>query len=260
MRGFTLTELIVVVAVIALAATLGTRYYFTNVEMYRFQNVLSEFKSSVNLARARSMSGRVSMGGVVGNTPVAISINQISIDANNNITLTPAPNQNLTGVSNGSYVTLNGFCPSSPTILPFPYYINGGMYRVTGKSDSSLNLVFMDMSPQSGDAAVATTNVSPTAAAFLKYCVQITPMDSIPGGHYAKAYESGPLMDFQYNQNMVNLTFDTDPSSNPAQPWIIVFDKGLTSRETTYAVSLTSLQKSGATPVVVKINPAGAVR
>ncbi|MCX5861462.1 MAG: prepilin-type N-terminal cleavage/methylation domain-containing protein [Deltaproteobacteria bacterium] len=39
MRGFTLTELIVVVAVIALAATLGTRYYFTNVEMYRFQNV-----------------------------------------------------------------------------------------------------------------------------------------------------------------------------------------------------------------------------
>jgi hypothetical protein len=59
---------------------------------------------------------------------------------------------------------------------------------------------------------------------------------------------------------MVNLTFDTDPSSNPAQPWIIVFDKGLTSRETTYDVSLTSLQKSGATPVVVKINPAGAVR
>ena len=57
MRGFTLTELIVVVAIIALAATLGTRYYFTNVEMYRFQNALTEFKSSVNLARARSLTG-----------------------------------------------------------------------------------------------------------------------------------------------------------------------------------------------------------
>jgi hypothetical protein len=67
-------------------------------------------------------------------------------------------------------------------------------------------------------------------------------------------------MDFQYNQNMVKLTFDTVPSSNPAQPWTIVFDKGLTARETTYDVSLTSLQKSGATPVILKINPAGAVR
>ena len=63
MRGFTLTELIVVVAIIALAATLGIRYYFSNVEMYRFQNAVSEFKSSVNLARARSMSRLVSIGG-----------------------------------------------------------------------------------------------------------------------------------------------------------------------------------------------------
>ena len=259
MRGFTLTELIVVVAIIALAATLGTRYYFTNVEMYRFQNALTEFKSSVNLARARSMSRLVSIGGVVGNTPVSISINQISIDANNNITLTPVPNQNLTVVSNGSYLTLQGFSPSNPT-LPFPYYINGGMYRVTGTSDNSLNLVFTDMSPTAGDAAIATTSVNLTAAAFLKYRVQITPVESIPGGHFAKAYESGPLMDFQYNQNMVKLTFDTVPSSNPAQPWTIVFDKGLTARETTYDVSLTSLQKSGATPVILKINPAGAVR
>ena len=195
----------------------------------------------------------------MGNTPVAISVNQISIDANNNITLTPVPNQNLTVVSNGSYVTLNGFCPSNPT-LPFPSYINGGMYRVTGTSDNSLNLVFTDMSPTAGDAAIATTSVNLTAAAFLKYRVQITPVESIPGGHFAKAYESGPLMDFQYNQNMVKLTFDTVPSSNPAQPWTIVFDKGLTARETTYDVSLTSLQKSGATPVILKINPAGAVR
>ena len=86
MRGFTLTELIGVVAIIALAATLGTRYYFTNVEMYRFQNVLSEFKSSVNLARARSMSG------VAVAKPLSINITSIVIDGSNIITLNPTAN------------------------------------------------------------------------------------------------------------------------------------------------------------------------
>lgn len=267
MRGFTLTELIVAVAIIGLLAVLGVRYYFTNVQMYRFQNALSEFTSSVNLARIRSMSGRVvSSTGVTGITPGAVRVTQIACSGNT-MTLTTATPHNFTAES---YVTLHGIRPTNLTSFTDPklYSINGRLFQVTGiggDGSTSLTLQFLNQHPANyltadtnWSLSLAATPVNPSAYVFLKYAVRITPVSSVDGGGYAKASETGSLMTFQYNQKVVGAAFETPPGTQKSQPWTILFDKGLTVASQTYKVTFTLLS-SGAV-VGYTILPAGAVR
>jgi len=186
MKGFTLTELIVVVAIMAVAAMLGTRYYYTDIDMYRFQNALTEFKSAVNLARARSLTGVIvnteSAGAKRVNKPLSINIEKIVIntsyqDTGSSILLTPTPNQDLTVVriptgtrievlNNPSYVTLSGFCPNGESQakllaknISFPYWINGPLWMVTYiGSGSSLSLKLT----QSSSSPTPNLNGNPT--------------------------------------------------------------------------------------------------
>ena len=249
MRGFTLTELIVVVAIMAVAATLGTRYYYTDIDMYRFQNALTEFKSAVNLARARSMTG------VAVAKPLAININSIVINGSNIITLNPTANQDLTVITNDSYVTLLGFCPDDASQkkllaktppVTFPYWINGPLWKVTSSSGSSPVTVNVILSvPTFSDVISVTLNPStaiPTAYMHVKSAIRIMQEDSGIQA-YAGTYESGPSLDFKYKNNNIQVTFV--PTPVPPEIGTIVFDNGLTAWGKTYQVTFSSL-KSGA--------------
>jgi len=262
-KGFTLTEVLVVVGIMGLVIFFGARYYYTNVGMYRFQNVLTEFKAAVNLSRVRSVSGRVvSSEGVVGVSPGAISVTNVAYSGNT-MTLTTASSSNLT---TGSYGTLGGIRPTNLANFSNQnsYTINGRLYKVTGVGDTSLTLQFLDQHPANcmnvdttWSLSLPSTPVNATAYVFINYAVQITPVASIPGGGYSVAYETGPLMTFQYNQNMVSATVESPPGTQKSQPWIILFQKGLTVGSQTYKVTLTQLATG--TKVSYTILPAGAV-
>jgi prepilin-type N-terminal cleavage/methylation domain-containing protein len=239
-KGFTLTELIVVVAIMAVAAMLGTRYYYTDIATYRFQNALTEFKSAVNLARARSLSG-VAVG-----KPLSINIEKINI-MGSSIILTPSPNQDLKDLTvvriptssemmtNPSYVTLSGFCPDDASQkkllaknVSFPYWINGPLWTVTSDSSpGSLTLQLAQSTPSPGvdvvptfnDAISITLNPSttvPTAYMYVKSVVQIISCSNDPTseyywskseGHYAKVYEpkTGPSIDFKFDTSKIRV-------------------------------------------------------
>jgi|GEM_PF-1196393 prepilin-type N-terminal cleavage/methylation domain-containing protein len=276
MRGFTLTELIVVVAIMALAATLGTRYYFTNVEMYRFQNALSEFKSSVNLARSRSMTG------VVAAKPLAININTIEIDGSNIIKLNPTLNQDLTVVTNGTYVTLLGFCPNDSSQkellaktppVTFPYWINGPLWKVTSSNGSSPVAVDVILKVPAFGKSIAFNATTPaTAYMHLKSAMRImqyTSGEESKAQTYAGAYESGPSIDYKYKSNVeVGFAIKTDESKpcGPGLPEIgkdeikeIVFDKGLTAWGKAYCVTFRLKSGTTASTVSYTILPTGVL-
>jgi len=264
-----------VVAIMALAVMLGTRYYFTNVEMYRFQNALTEFKSAVNLARARSMTG------VAVAKPLAININSIVINGSNIITLNPTANQDLTVITNDSYVTLLGFCPddasqkkllaNTPPVT-FPYWINGPLWKVTSSSGSSPVTVNVILSvPTSSDVISVTLNPStaiPTAYMHVKSAIRIMQEDSGVQA-YAGTYESGPSIDFKYKSNVVGgFAIKTDESKpcGPGLPEIgkdeikeIVFDKGLTAWGKAYCVTFRLKSGTTASTVSYTILPTGVL-
>jgi prepilin-type N-terminal cleavage/methylation domain-containing protein len=279
MKGFTLIELIVVVAIMALAAMVGTHYYFTNVEMYRFQKVLTDFKSSLNLARVRSISGRMvsSGGGIVGLTPAAIPLATMQINGNI-VTLTRTAS--LPTLISGLYVTLQGLYPEN-YVQNFPYSINGCLYKVTSSSGNALTLELLNQDPDNYMNVNTPSNKKPnftpfldpisnqatpvnlksSAYAFFKYAVWIKPVTSIDGGGYSEVSETGPEMEFKYNQNTikVEVTLETPTeSAKQDQPCMILFDKGRTVACQTYKVTV-ALQKSGAVSSSVNILSTGAV-
>lgn len=264
MRGFTVTELIVVAAIVAITATFGLRYYFTNTEMYRFQNAVTEFKSALNLARARSMSGLVSTGNVIGDTPAAIFVTRASYAGATTLSLTTAADHKLATGSVPQYVTLMGFSPKDASAFTdpkklFPWYINGPLCRVT-KIDGATALTV--------DAGVpiptylTDTELKPTAAAFLNYVVSIRPVDSIAGNHFARASESGPVMDFQYDQGVLQVAFKTsEKDAEETDSGTIIFNQGLVAGGKTYTISF-SLKRLGSTAprTTFTVLNAGAVR
>lgn len=267
MRGFTLIELVVVIAILALVSIFGLRYYFTNVEMYRFQNALTEFKSSVNTARARSISGLVSTHGMVGDTPAAFFVTKIVSSGNDSI-LTTASGHHLTGQWLPCFVSLMGFCPTDTSYgeilakkLSFPWYINGPMFQVkTINGDTALTVTPVDS--EEIPAANVEADLKSTAAAFLKNAVRIRPVKSVLAGQFAKATELGPTVDFQYVEDRIKVDFKaSDKDALVLSEGTIVFDKGLTAGAKTYEITL-SLLKEGdeVSKVTYKILPAGAVR
>jgi len=262
MRGFTVTELIVVAAIVALTAIFGLRYYFTNTEIYRFQNALTEFKSALNLARARSMSGVVSLGNVVGDTSSAMFVTRAAYTGATTLSLTTASNHKLTSGSVPNYVTLHGFAPKDPSAFTapnyFPWCINGLQCRVTGidsPNGFSIDVGFPVPTYLNSD-------LKPTAAAFLNYVVWIRPVDSIDGKHFARAFESGPIMDFQYNQNELQVAFKTsEKDSVEIDKGTIIFDKGLIAGGRTFTVSFSLKRLGSAAPkTTFSVLTAGAVR
>lgn len=262
MKGFTLVEFIVVAAIVAVVSIFGLRYYFTNVESYRFQNAISEFKSAVNLARARSMSGIIASSGALGDTPTAIPAKHISFYDQTSMLLTTSVPHKLTKDMLPAYLTLMGIYPADETQYAapnlFPWYINGPQCRVKeiGGQDS---LVVDTGVPI---PSYVNTNLKQTAYAFLNYSVNIHKVESIDGGAYAKAYERGPTMDLQYRKDVISVTFTTsDPGSSPKEEGSIVFRRGITAGEKTYSVFLDLLgASSGAYKVNFTILPTGAVR
>lgn len=262
MRGFTVTELIVVAAIVALTAIFGLRYYFTNTEIYRFQNALTEFKSALNLARVRSMSGVVSFGNVVGDTSSAIFVTKGTYTGATTLSLTTASNHKLTSGSVPYYVTLMGFAPKDPAAFTsnlFPWCINGLQCRVTGIDGP--NGFSIDVG-SSVPTYLVNTELKPTAAAFLNYVVWIRPVDAIDGNYFARAFESGPIMDFQYDQNVLQVAFKTsDKGSAETDKGTIILDKGLVAGGKTYTVSF-SLKRLGSTAprTTFSVLTAGAVR
>jgi Tfp pilus assembly major pilin PilA len=262
MRGFTVTELIVVAAIVALTAIFGLRYYFTNTEIYRFQNALTEFTSALNLARARSMSGVVSLGNVVGDTSSAIFVTKAAYAGATTLSLTTASNHKLTSGSVPNYVTLNGFAPKDALTFTapnlFPWCINGLQCRVTG-IDSPNGFTIDVGFPV---PTYLNSDLKATAAAFLNYVVWIRPVDAIDGKYFARAFESGPIMDFQYNQNELQVAFKTsDKDSAETDKGTIIFDKGLIAGGKTYTVSFSLKRLGSAAPkTTFSVLTAGAVR
>jgi prepilin-type N-terminal cleavage/methylation domain-containing protein len=262
MKGFTLTELIVVVAIMGVAAMLGTRYYYSDIDMYRFQNALTEFKSAVNLARARSLTGVTtdSAGTKRVNKPLSINISSIIINGSNIITLNPTANQDLSVVTNGSYITLSGFCPddeSQAKLLAagvlFPYWINGPLWKVTSSDESLTPTVDVILNvPAFGNSITITLNpltakeledtsivpTVPTAYMHVKPALKIIIEEDSGIQAYATTYESGPSIEFKYNnKNNIQVTFTPTPVS--PEIGTIVFDKGLTAQGKTYQVTFT---------------------
>jgi type II secretory pathway pseudopilin PulG len=262
MRGFTVTELIVVAAIMALTAILGLRYYFTNTEIYRFQNALTEFKSALNLARARSMSGVVSLGNVMGDTSSAMFVTKAAYTGSTTLSLTTASNHKLTAGSVPYYVTLNGFAPKDPSAFAdpnyFPWCINGLQCRVTGIDSPNGFTIDVGLPVPT----YLNSDLKATAAAFLNYVVWIRPVDAIEGKYFARAFESGPIMDFQYNQNELQVAFKTsDKDSAETGTGTIIFDKGLIAGGKTYTVSLSLKRLGSAAPkTTFSVLTAGAVR
>jgi len=262
MRGFTLVEFIVVVAIVAVLAMLGVRAYYVYDETYRFQNAISEFKSAVNLARARSMSGIVASAGVMGDTPTAIPAKRISYSDATTVTLTTSSPHKLTANMLPVYLTLMGFYPADETLFasanPFPWYINGPQCRIKEVLGSDILSVDVGVPVPS----YVATDLKPTAYAFMNYSVNIRGVESIEGGHYAKAYENGPTMDFQYREDALSVSFITsDPGSTPKQSGAIVFRRGATAGEKTYTFTFTLLKSRGeASKATITVLPVGAVR
>jgi len=262
MRGFTLIELIVVAAIVAVASILGMRYYYTYVESYRFQNAISEFKSAVNLARARSMSGIVSSAGSLGDTSTVIPVKRISYSDATSVILTTGAPHKLTKDMLPAYLTLMGFYPADETqftvVNLFPWYINGPQCKV--KDVLGQDALAVDAGVPI--ASYVNTDLNQSAYAFVNYSVNIRGVESIDGGGYAKAYEAGPTMDFQYRNDALAVTFTTsDPGSTPKEEGAILFRRGVTMGEKTYSVSFTLLKsRSPESKVSFSILPAGAAR
>jgi len=247
LRGFTVTELIVAAAIVAITATFGLRYYFTNTEMYRFQNAVTEFKSALDLARARSMSGVVSTGKVIGDTPAAIFVTTAAYAGATTLSLTTATDHKLAAGSVPQYVTLMGFSPKDASTFTypnlFPWYINGPLCRVT-KIDGATALTVDTGVPI---PTYLNTELKPTAAAFLNYVVSIRPVESVAGNHFARASESGPVMDFQYNQGALQVAFKTsEKDAQETDSGTIIFNQGLVAGGRTYTISF-SLKRLGST-------------
>ncbi|MGC9030707.1 MAG: pilus assembly FimT family protein [Desulfomonilaceae bacterium] len=262
MKGFTLVEFIVAVAIVAVLSIFGMRYYFTYVESYRFQNAISEFKSAVNLARARSMSGIVASAGVMGDMPTAIPARRISYADATTLTLTTSAPHKLTASMLPVYLTLLGFSPADESQFTssnlFPWYINGPQCKVKEVLGSDSLSVDVGLPVPS----YVATDLKTTAYAFMNYSVNIRGVESIEGGHYAKAYESGPTMDFQYRKDALAVSFVTsDPGSTPKQGGAILFRRGATAGEKTYRVSFSLITSSGEeSKTTVTVLPVGAVR
>ncbi len=262
MKGFTLTEFIVVVAIVAVLSIFGMRYYFTYTESYRFQNAISEFKSAVNLARARSMSGIVSSAGVRGDTSTAIPVSRMSYSDATSVILTTRSPHRLSTSMLPVYLTLMGFYPVNEATFTssnlFPWYINGPQCRVKEILGSDSLSVDVGVPLPS----YVTTDLQQTAYAFMNYSVNIRGVESIEGGHYAKAYESGPTMDFQYRTDALTVSISSsDPGSTPKQEGAILFRRGATVGEKTYSVSVSLLNARGSeSKATINVLPVGAVR
>lgn len=215
------------------------------------------------------------MSGVAVAKPLSINITSIVIDGSNIITLNPIANQDLSVVSNGSYVTLNGFCPddASQVLLAaatppvtFPYWINGPLWKVTSSNGSSPVAVDVILNvPAFGNSISIILNPStviPTAYMHVKSdlkIMQYTTGEESGTQAYAGTYESGPSIDFKYKNNNIQVTFAPTPVPTPVLPEIgtIVFDKGLTAWGKTYQVTFSSL-KSGTT-VSYTVLPTGVL-
>jgi hypothetical protein len=215
----------------------------------------------------RSMSGRVvSSSGVTGITPGAVQVTQIAISGTTMTLTTAIPHNFVTG----SYATVQGIQPTDPANFTDPklYTINGRLFQITatgGDGSTSLTLQFLDQHPANclavdtnWNGSLSTTAVNSTAYVFLKYAVRLTPVNTIDGGAYSRTAENGPLMTFQYNQNVMSAAFESPPGTDIPQPWTVLFDKGLTLASQTYKVTFTS-RKSGST-VTYTILPSGAIR
>lgn len=261
MRGFTLVEFIVVAALIALAATMGMRLYFTYVESYRFLNVLSDFKFSINMARARSLSGVVSTGGTVGDTPAALFVTSIEQRSATSVALTTKTNHKLSTADLPVYVTLRGFAPTNTDAFKtnlFPYVINGPQWKVTAILGDNSFVADSGLPVPSH----ITTALNPQAVAFMNYTVRIRPVESLEGQSYSRVEEKGPVMDFQYLSSILAFTFQSSESGSTPQPQgSIVFAQGLTSGERTYTVSFRLIKTRGEdAKATFTVLPAGVVR
>ncbi|HMK37169.1 MAG TPA: type II secretion system protein [Desulfomonilaceae bacterium] len=270
-KGFTLTELLVVMFIAMLLMVFTVGWVGSQYGNYKFSNAVNGLKNAVNLARMRAMSNRGGTGTTFFLKQIQAAGPTITFTIGNDPYSGAAPVSSLKA-SQQYYIYLVGLSPTtnaSGTVDVFPWFMNDRLCEMTSIPNTTLSsptftcqcplrddtpntpATYIDISAGTYKLVPSTMNLASSSTAVVSTILQLV---SVPGGtvldsttgekmgnqDYYRIRDLGGVIEFDFNPTWIHLTFKTDNTviTDPT-PKIIVFDpRGMTKDLKTHEIQM----------------------